>query len=124
MIYTEEAITIWNSFTGFKIFSFGLTCQGQAIQIGCLESVICFSYSLSQYIVASDGKLFYFDLVDNVNVHTEIQGRMLKYPKSGQYFTINVIPVAHLEGDFIFHPWVFNLGFVRAQCTKPNSSRR
>jgi hypothetical protein len=123
LIYTEDLITVWNSFTGFKIFSFSLVWQKQPLQIKCLEPVTCFSYSLSQYIVSVGSQLYYFDLVDNVNVHTEIQGRMLKYPRSGQHFTIEVSQVLGLEGEFTFYSWVFNLGFVRAKCAKPASKK-
>lgn len=121
LIYTETSISVWNAFTGFKMFVCYLTLNGQGLSIGSLANTGCFSYSLTQYIVAADSRLFYFDLVDGNTVQTEVQGRMLKYPKNAQDFGIEVTPVTHIEGYFSFQKWAFSSSFIRTHCLQPNS---
>ena len=121
LIYTESAITVWNSFTGFKMFGFSLSDRGQPLGIKSLTATGCFGYSLTHYIVSVDSRLYHFDLIDNSNVVPEVQGRMLKYPKNSQEFAIEVQQVTHIEGDFEFQHSTFSSNFIKARCNQPNS---
>jgi hypothetical protein len=121
LIYTESSISVWSSFTGLKMFGFYLTAKGQPVSIGSLEATACFSYSLTQYIVSADNRIFYFDLIDGETIQAEVQGRMLMYPKQGQDFSKEITPVTHIEGDFQFQRWTFSSSYIRSHCLNPNS---
>lgn len=104
------------------MFSFYLRDGGQQLEIKSIISVSFFGYSTTQFLLASDSRLFCFDLVDGINVQAEICGKMLKFPKTQQPVSLTTTFACDLEGEVRFHPWKFSSSVVRATSKSPSSS--
>ena len=124
LVNTASNIVLFNSFTGFKLLSINLCLSGQSLPVKSVQPVAAFKYSMTQYIMSSEGKICTFDLLDRVHLHPEPQSRMLKQAKNVAEFNLEVRQLTDLQRDLTFERWNFCGNTVRSKTKNSMPSLR